>query len=139
MRPYTDEEWDTLPQFLLTEDKDWDPSVLEHTLSDDDQWFDAVSDLQDDPSTNLFDEFGNYCKRVTVQESDQFFDTEQEFRSETELVDECILLHNYLLLYEVNECTVVNKEPDYSSMLPYFGWLPVDVIKKTFEQTTQYA
>ena len=33
MRPYTDEEWDTLPHFLLTEDKDWDPSVLDHAVT----------------------------------------------------------------------------------------------------------
>jgi hypothetical protein len=35
--------------------------------------------------------------------------------------------------------TVNRKPPDYTSLRPLFGWLPVDIIKKTFEVTTQYA
>jgi hypothetical protein len=31
------------------------------------------------------------------------------------------------------------KEPDYETLRPYFGWLPTDTIKRTFEVTTQYA
>ena len=29
MRPYTDQEWNTLPHVVLTADVDWDPSVLD--------------------------------------------------------------------------------------------------------------
>ena len=39
-------------------------------LEDDDQWFDAVSDLEGDPFTNLFDESGNYHHHVIVQSTD---------------------------------------------------------------------
>jgi hypothetical protein len=35
MRPYTDEEWDTLPHVILTSDVNWDPAVLDDTLDDD--------------------------------------------------------------------------------------------------------
>jgi hypothetical protein len=35
MRPYTDEEWDTLPHVIVTSDATWDPAVLEDTLDDD--------------------------------------------------------------------------------------------------------
>ncbi len=59
MRPFTDHEWDSLPHVFLTSELDWDPSVLDHS-HEDEQWFDAVSDLEADPTTNLFDEFGNY-------------------------------------------------------------------------------
>ena len=38
LRPYTDDEWDTLPHVILTSDMDWDPTVLDHTLDDDDHW-----------------------------------------------------------------------------------------------------
>lgn len=31
--PYTDHEWDTLPQVVWMADTDWDPSVLNHTAS----------------------------------------------------------------------------------------------------------
>jgi len=58
----TDDEWDTLPHVVLTSDVDWDPTALDHDLDDDKEWYDAISDLQSDPTTNLFDEFGNYQK-----------------------------------------------------------------------------
>jgi hypothetical protein len=60
MRPYTDVEWETLPHVIWTGDTDWDPTVLDHTLDDDEAWYDAVKDLEDDPSTNLFEEYGQY-------------------------------------------------------------------------------
>jgi hypothetical protein len=62
MRPCTDAEWDTLPHVICTSDTDWDPTILDHTLNDDDDWYDAIEDLEEDPSTNLFDEYGNYHK-----------------------------------------------------------------------------
>ena len=37
MRPYTDAEWDVLPHVILTGDIDWNPSVLDHNLADDEQ------------------------------------------------------------------------------------------------------
>jgi len=43
MRPYTDDEWDTLPHVILTGDDNWNPSVLDHELIDDETWYDAVS------------------------------------------------------------------------------------------------
>jgi len=50
----------------MTADTDWDPSVLDHAIDDDDQWFDAVSDILDDPTTRLFDEFGDYRASTIV-------------------------------------------------------------------------
>ena len=35
--------------------------------------------------------------------------------------------------------TVAYKPPDYSLLRPFFGWLSTDIIKQTFEHTTQYA
>ena len=72
MRPYTDQEWEDLPHVFMTSDVDWDPSQLDHNLNDDEQWFDAISELQDDSLNSLFDEFGNYRKRVLVNESTIF-------------------------------------------------------------------
>ena len=161
IRPYTDEEFDTLPSVILTSDSTWDPLVLDHNLSDDEQWFDAVSDLQDDPTTNLFDEFGNYRKRVVVQDC-EFFDALDELPTLESEVDYCVMyhtleslhqttdeLHTSESLYQVNEGntwnpkasekTVTSKEPDYNVLRPMFGFLPVDIIKKTFQKTTQYA
>ena len=33
MRPYTDEEWDTLPHVEWTSDIDWDPTILDQTIT----------------------------------------------------------------------------------------------------------
>jgi len=63
--PSLDQEWDNLPHVILTSKLDWDPSQLDLALEDDDKWFD--SNLEGDPFTNLFDEFGNYCHDVIVQ------------------------------------------------------------------------
>ena len=38
MRPFTDKEWDTLPHVQLTSDGEWDPRVLDHSISNDDEW-----------------------------------------------------------------------------------------------------
>jgi hypothetical protein len=119
---------------------DWDPTVLDHTLDDDNEWFDAVSDLQNDPTTNLFDEFGNYRKRtVVVEENDTFFDTvavatavTSEMPNIDHIIDDCIL-HRNIGLYEAHAREVKTKEPDYGALRPlFFGWLPIDVIKRIF-------
>jgi hypothetical protein len=34
---------------------------------------------------------------------------------------------------------IVPKAPDYEAMRPFLGWLPTDIVKATFERTTQYA
>ena len=52
---------------MWTSDEPWDPTVIDHNMEDDDQWFDAVTELTADPQRNLFDEFGNYRHRHVVQ------------------------------------------------------------------------
>ena len=66
MRPYTDNEWDNLPHLVLTSDTDWDPSVLDNTIDDDETWFDALSDFSKDSVSPLFDLYGNYQHRHAV-------------------------------------------------------------------------
>jgi hypothetical protein len=62
MRPYTDIEWEILPHIIWMGDTDWDPMVLDHTLDDDEAWYDAIEDLEEDLSTYLFDEYCHYYK-----------------------------------------------------------------------------
>lgn len=79
IHPFTDAgEWDTLPHVILTSDSEWDPTVLDHTsnilILDDDAttwWFDAISNLEIDPFTNLlFNYFcgSNYHKHIIIQD-----------------------------------------------------------------------
>jgi hypothetical protein len=89
---------------------------LDHTFDDDNEWFDAISDLIADPTTNLFDEFGDYRKRtLVVEESDTFFDTmtvAREVASELPkldlIIDHCIM-HRNIGLYEANAREVKTK------------------------------
>jgi len=67
IHPYTDKEWEDLPHVILTSELDWDPGQLDLVLDDDDNWYDAVSDLAEDPFTSLFDEYGDYQHHVEVQ------------------------------------------------------------------------
>ena len=39
IRPYTDHEWDNLPHITLTADVDWDPSIFDNDLDDNEKWF----------------------------------------------------------------------------------------------------
>ncbi len=70
IHPFSDQEWEDLPHVILTSELDWDPGQLDVALEDDDQWFDAINDLEGDPFTNLYDEFGNYHHCVVVQSTD---------------------------------------------------------------------
>jgi hypothetical protein len=36
--PYTDHEWEMLPNVILTAEPGWDPSVLDHVPPDDEAW-----------------------------------------------------------------------------------------------------
>ena len=156
--PFTDEEWDSLPHVILTGDADWDPSVLDLDLDKNNTWFDAISDLPHDKLPSAFDEFGDYNKRVVVQSHDVLYswDTSQH------IIDACVMVHTYQAqsldlshppapdpedpaldmlptLYESHAHEINKHAPDYQALLPMFGWLPADVIKQTFEVTTQYA
>ena len=67
LRPYTDKEWDDLPHVFMTGETQWDPSVLDHDPEEHMDWEQDLADLEANPHTNLFDQFGNYRQRVTVQ------------------------------------------------------------------------
>ena len=137
MRAYTDDKWDNLPHLILTSDVDWDPTVLDNTIDDDETWFDAITDLSTNSISPLFHACGNYrhCQAV------HFHDAAV---SDPHLGNG--LLPNVPYLYKVfeqdftpHEWETVSREPDYTSFIPNFGWQPVDIIKHTFAATTQYA
>ena len=63
MRPFTDEEYNTLPHVLWTSELDWDPTTLDTIVSDKPDWYNILDDLEQQKYHSPFDEFGNYCKR----------------------------------------------------------------------------
>ena len=119
IRPYSDREWQTLPHVVLTSDEEWDPIVMD-TSRDEDAWLDN----QPHDPTNMpfrpFDRFGDY----TVNKLKWNWVTE-----------------NTPVHYdrEINLRNVATVEPDYFHLKPYFLDADVNIIKKTFQNTTQFA
>jgi len=65
MRPFTDKEWDELPHITITHEADWDPEVLDNELSDNQDWFDSLSETP--LLFLLFDEQGALHLHVLAQ------------------------------------------------------------------------
>jgi hypothetical protein len=128
MRPYTDDKWENFPHVMLTLQADWIPSVLDHTLDDDDDWLDAISELPEDPTESLFDEFGNYRHRHVVNQymihsqdlDDHIIPTKDFFyevyeRDQTDSTE---------IEASVQPREVKPKEPAYEQYRPIFCWMP---------------
>jgi hypothetical protein len=164
--PYTDNEWDTLPHMFLTSKTVWDPSMLDHDLEEEDeQWMDALSDLEANPLMNLFNEYGDYCKHVEVNNADNLWCPDEN--NIKVIINQCVLyaLHSACIpaCYDAHQHDVddsieeveaeepsitstlpqlvitTKKPPDYEKLRPLFGWLSMDIIKEMFAHMMQYA
>lgn len=134
MRPYTDKEWDDLPHVLFTSGSEWDPTVLDHDLDNDKQWFDALSDIPEGTADPRFDEYGDYRNCIIVN---HVITSEHKMEHNEELENHVIPTKHFLLEAYERETTV--KEPDYKALHPNFAWQLADTVKCTFQSTTQYA
>ena len=43
MQPYSPTECDELPHVILTTGDEWDPTILDHTLTDRDDWYNTLT------------------------------------------------------------------------------------------------
>jgi len=59
MEPTTADEFDKLPHVVLTQGGEWDPSVLDHILTDDEDWVSKVKREGDPIYESPFDLRGN--------------------------------------------------------------------------------
>jgi hypothetical protein len=155
IRPYTNQEFDTLPHVIMTPELEWDPSVLDHKFKEDEQW--------GDPPTipSSFNEVGEYKHRVALQQHSYF--QRQDGNSTDDVIYQCIFVthtspstyeFDSTLFYDTYETEIldvptsspiltpnhtIKREPDFQKLRPPFGWLSTDLIQKTFKHTTQYA
>jgi len=67
MEPNTAEEFDTLPHVILTQGGEWDPTALDHILTDDDDWVSKVKRSDDQEDDSPFDIRGEYKHREPVK------------------------------------------------------------------------
>ena len=135
LRPFTDDEWDSLPHVVLTSDQTWDPTIADHTISNDDIWYDTHQDIDNNDSfdpplhLSLFDDDSCYCNCHPIH-----------FTSVTDDNIQHHLLPDSHFLYQVYNKELVTSDPDYISLIPNFGWIAdSSCIEKMFNNTTQYA
>ena len=167
LRPFSDTELETLPQVIMTGDCEWVPTLLDNIITDSDDWITNVNHVN--PGHNKsFDHFGDYQKRtisthhtsgshgttVIHDQGDQFFDATSTHEHEQFFFDAdssyqldnddnirlCMELEttpNSITIASPTKTTTAT--PDYPALRPYFAWLPPNIVKLTFKNTTQYA
>ena len=127
----TDKDLEWYPVVHLTEPHEWDPSVLDYTHPSGDgepPWSNDSNERSAfDPN---FDEFGDYTQRAiqtlsilddsssTLTPCPTFMANQHEFRTYQHAVN--------------------HEAPDNEKFRPYFGWVNVDTVQKTMEQSTQW-
>ena len=109
-KPFTDDEWESLPHIIMTSDDVWEPEKFDHVLTKSNEWYDQQQDVQHDSDYDyrLFDQRGEYRLSKSV-------------------------------ITDINERITTPSAPKYEKYSRYFLFAPKDIIQKTFRATTQYA
>ena len=140
MHPPSDHELGTLPHVVLTSDTDWNPTKVDNEIETNDVWFDAIESQPpgtQDYGNTKFDQLGYYNRTVKSLHQSTFISNNT--------LDDCIDHGNILAAfsdhakYDVNERAYTATPVDYHRLRPFFGWISVDTIKRTFEHTTRYV
>ena len=128
----TDTDLERYPAVHHTGPHEWDPSVLDYTHPSGDgepPWSNNPDEIfAFDPN---FDEFGDYTQRAIHSLSilDDSSSTLTPFST--------IMTNQHV--FRANQHDVSPETPDYENFRPYFGWVNVDTIQNTMEQSTQWG
>jgi hypothetical protein len=133
-------EYETLPHDFLTSKVEWNPTVLYHEFTDESQWGEINPEIVDLIYASAYDEFGQclHCNEVNKHVYFACFHSNDI----DDHIDQCVVnAHSTAKQSFTTKVpkTINNKSPDYNNLHPFFGWLDGDIIKNTFEHTTQYA
>ena len=164
MQPHTKAEWDSLPHVLFTSGDDWNPTILDHTLSSQPDWCNTLKELTDGLIQTPFDEHGRYRnrelpKQVTILPPIPNSDVDTPATPTLGDLDDALSadVHHFHVLHcafhhashvnqiyiacasEQGEHELTRTKVDYSKYRPYFLHVDVDKIRKTFQRTTQFA
>ena len=128
----TDQDLERYPAVHLTGPHEWDPSVLDYTPPSGD----GEPPWSNDPDERYafdphFDEFGDYTQRA-IQTLSILDD------SSSTLTPCCTYIANQHD-FRTYQHAVKHEAPDYEKFRPYFGWVNVDTVQKTMEQSTQWG
>jgi hypothetical protein len=136
MYPPSDDELNKLPHVVFTSDADWDPYIADNDLPLE-EWLDALMDKELLPGVNdygdlIFDDQGYYRSDTILANKLESFDT-------TNLCDRDNIIDKLENKYRMNNIHASSNDPDFETLRPRFAWLPIDIIKKTFDVTTRWA
>jgi hypothetical protein len=140
MHPPSDHELGTLPHVVLTSDTDWNSTKVDNEIEFNAVWFDAIESQPpgtQDYEDNKLNQLGYYNRTVKSLHQSTFISNNT--------LDDCIDHANIHAAfsdhakYDVSERAYIATPVDYHRLRPFFGWIPVDSIKRTFEHTTCYA
>ena len=110
MRPYTDEEWETLPHVEVCNRNDWNPEVLDYAHTDT-SYFEPEDVEDDSPYYNDFDAFGNYRFRVAVQNAEMFSGDFLENPADMDVAIHQCIFDAHIDGYEVMEQELARFDP----------------------------
>ena len=154
IRPHTDHEFATLPHVVMTSDRDWDPSVLDCDPDDVSQPLGLNDPVNERPIHENFNQFGEYMDRYVVTSTaisdpileDQILPTHLMFRRAEHIVDDTPGLQQDTDTTVSGQPsplqqprTVSKVEPDFATLRPFFAYQPVEAIKHTWLNSTQFA
>ena len=79
----SDADMEKYPHIVMTAEAEWDPTIMDHILTDDENWFDALEEeLAVDPHINRFTETGDYRHRVAAKHEQYFMDAASDLYGE---------------------------------------------------------
>jgi hypothetical protein len=104
-----------------------DPTILDHEITDDETWYDAVSDLQEGLMHHPFDKYGHYRKREAELHC---VGTSTNSEDINDVINCATLAH---------ATRQRPHKPDYEALRPLFAWILAINVEHTFHATTQYA
>ena len=125
----TDKDLERNPAVHLTGPHEWDPSVLDYTNPSGDR----EPPWSNDPDERFafdphLDEFGDYTQ-TSIQTLSILDDSSIPLTPpQTLRADQHVVMSNQ---HDANQDT-----PVYEKFRPYFGWVNVDTVQKTMEQST---
>jgi hypothetical protein len=143
--PSTDHELTTLPQEIMTSPSPWDPSILDDDYNtDDDDFFDSFLEYPDITFHAHLDEYGDYHD---VQQYNEQYIVSQTCSSHTRFLpsadpEETLIMPLNtipLLEYFTFNHGVTHRPIDFERLRPNFLFQSDEVIRKTFQHSTQMA
>ena len=109
---------------MLTSDVDWDPTILDNDIDDDEEWSNPLEDLPTLPTDPLFNDFADYCPTNEVTEA---------------IMSDSIIENNVITdlpsVFQLYANEVKPRPIDYNEYQLKFAWIPCDIIEKTFQNT----